>query len=70
MTMTTDEVLAIFREAGAYLEGHFILSSGRRSGNYLQCARVLMNAERAGKFGCSSVPKNRVYPDMKPLKSI
>ena len=29
--MTTDEVLDVFRECGALLEGHFILSSGLRS---------------------------------------
>lgn len=46
--MTDDEVLGEFRAAGALLEGHFILSSGKRSANYLQCARVLMNPERAG----------------------
>ncbi|AUW59952.1 orotate phosphoribosyltransferase [Sphingobium sp. SCG-1] len=46
--MTDEEVLAEFRAAGALLEGHFVLSSGRHSANYLQCARVLMNAERAG----------------------
>lgn len=45
--MTEDEALAEFRAAGALLEGHFILSSGKRSANYLQCARVLMNPERA-----------------------
>ncbi|MGE4430250.1 MAG: orotate phosphoribosyltransferase [Sphingobium sp.] len=45
--MTDDEVLAEFRAAAALLEGHFVLSSGRHSSNYLQCARVLMNAERA-----------------------
>ncbi|WP_336958822.1 orotate phosphoribosyltransferase [Sphingobium aquiterrae] len=45
--MTDEDVLAEFRAAGALLEGHFILSSGRHSANYLQCARVLMNAERA-----------------------
>ena len=41
--MTTDEVLAIFREAGAYLEGHFILTSGLRSPVFLQKARVFMH---------------------------
>lgn len=46
--MTDEEVLAEFRAAGALLEGHFVLSSGKHSGNYLQCARVLMNPERAG----------------------
>ena len=42
--MTPEEVIAIFREAGAYLEGHFILSSGLRSPVFLQKARVFMHA--------------------------
>ena len=48
--MTDEEVLAEFRAADALLEGHFILSSGLRSPRYLQCARVLMNPERAAKL--------------------
>ncbi|MGE4322874.1 MAG: orotate phosphoribosyltransferase [Sphingobium sp.] len=55
--MGDEEVLAEFRAAGALLEGHFILSSGRRSGNYLQCARVLMNAERAARLARATVQK-------------
>lgn len=38
--MTRDDVLDIFRDAGALLEGHFILSSGRRSPVFLQKALV------------------------------
>lgn len=38
--MTADDVLEAFREAGALLEGHFILSSGRRSPVFLQKALV------------------------------
>ncbi len=45
--MNEDEVLAEFRASQALLEGHFLLSSGRHSAHYLQCARVLMNPERA-----------------------
>ncbi|MBB4004287.1 MAG: orotate phosphoribosyltransferase [Aurantimonas endophytica] len=41
--MTNEEVLAIFREAGAVLEGHFILTSGLRSPTFLQKARVFMH---------------------------
>ncbi|MEL7320118.1 MAG: orotate phosphoribosyltransferase, partial [Pseudomonadota bacterium] len=48
--MTTDQVLAEFRESGALLEGHFKLSSGRHSGHYLQCARVLMRPSRAARL--------------------
>lgn len=52
--MTQDEVLDEFRAAGALLEGHFILSSGRHSAGYLQCARVLMDAERGERL-CSAL---------------
>lgn len=55
--MTDDEVLAEFRASHALLEGHFKLSSGRHSAHYLQCARVLMNAERAGQLARALVHK-------------
>ncbi|MFN4167820.1 MAG: orotate phosphoribosyltransferase [Pannonibacter phragmitetus] len=48
--MTQDEVLAVFREAGAILEGHFILSSGLRSPVFLQKARVFMYPEKTGRL--------------------
>ncbi|MFC4294396.1 orotate phosphoribosyltransferase [Novosphingobium tardum] len=48
--MTDDEILAEFRASDALLEGHFLLSSGRHSGHYLQCARVLMNPARAARL--------------------
>lgn len=48
--MQADEVLAEFRASQALLEGHFLLSSGRHSGHYLQCARVLMNPARASRL--------------------
>ena len=40
--MTRDEVIDVFRQCGAVLEGHFILSSGLRSPVFLQKARVFM----------------------------
>lgn len=55
--MTEDEVLSEFRACGALLEGHFLLSSGRHSAHYLQCARVLMNAERAGRIAVAIAQK-------------
>lgn len=45
--MERQEVLMHFRQAGALLEGHFILSSGLHSPVYLQCARLLMDPGRA-----------------------
>ena len=50
MAMTKDDVLNEFRAAGALLEGHFVLSSGLHSSRYLQCARVLMDPQRAARL--------------------
>ncbi len=48
--MQTEEVLDIFRSAGAILEGHFILTSGLRSPIFLQKARVFMHADKTEKL--------------------
>ncbi len=48
--MQDDEILAEFRASEALLEGHFLLSSGRHSAHYLQCARVLMDPMRAARL--------------------
>lgn len=39
--MTQDRILAILKETGAYLQGHFKLSSGLHSDTYIQCAQLL-----------------------------
>lgn len=41
--ITRDRVLEILKEAGVLLEGHFLLTSGRHSAKYLQCARIFRN---------------------------
>jgi orotate phosphoribosyltransferase len=48
--MTEDDILNEFRAADALLSGHFLLSSGRHSAQYLQCARVLMDSARASRL--------------------
>lgn len=48
--MQTGEVIDIFREAGAVLEGHFILTSGLRSPVFLQKARVFMHADKTERL--------------------
>jgi orotate phosphoribosyltransferase len=47
------DLLRLFREREALLEGHFLLSSGLHSPRYLQCARVLMDPELASRLGRS-----------------
>jgi orotate phosphoribosyltransferase len=49
--MTEDAVLGLFRESGALLEGHFLLSSGLHSAGYLQCALVLQHPPHAERLG-------------------
>ncbi len=51
MSAPTDPVLNIFYQTGAYLRGHFRLSSGLHSREYLQCALVLQYPERAARLG-------------------
>lgn len=49
--MRADEVIERFRRTGALMEGHFILSSGLHSSNYLQCALVLQHPAEAEALG-------------------
>jgi orotate phosphoribosyltransferase len=49
--MTETEVLELFRQSGALLEGHFRLSSGLHSDRYLQSALVLQHPEYAEQMG-------------------
>jgi orotate phosphoribosyltransferase len=53
--MTEEDILAEFRASKALLEGHFLLSSGRHSAHYLQCARVLMDPMRASRLATAMI---------------
>ncbi len=59
MTMTTEDVLDVFREAGALLEGHFILSSGRRSALFMQKALIFKNPVLTAKLCAALADKVR-----------
>jgi len=48
--MTSEEVLQIFRDTGALLEGHFLYASGRHGRQFLQAARVLQYPEHTGRL--------------------
>ena len=49
--MEQNEALSLYRRTGAYLEGHFRLSSGLHSTGYLQSALVLQNPSDASALG-------------------
>lgn len=55
--MLEDDILSEFRASQALLEGHFLLSSGRHSAHYLQCARVLMDPMRASRLAVAIAQK-------------
>ena len=42
-------VIDILKESNALLEGHFLLSSGRHSNRYVQCAKLLQYPDKAEK---------------------
>ena len=61
------DILDVFKKQGALLEGHFLLSSGLHSPQYLQCARVLMDTKIASDLGgrlAALLKANGVTPDV------
>ena len=42
-----EKIVELLRESGAMLEGHFLLSSGRHSDRYFQCAKLLQYPDKA-----------------------
>ncbi|MEL4070964.1 orotate phosphoribosyltransferase [Ochrobactrum sp. GPK 3] len=64
--MNTEGVLAVFREAGAILEGHFILTSGLRSPIFLQKARVFMHADKTEKL-CKALAEKIKAANLGPI---
>jgi orotate phosphoribosyltransferase len=57
--MRDSDVLSLFRRSGAFLEGHFRLSSGLHSPGYLQCALVLQNPRDAEALGAALAERVR-----------
>ena len=48
--MAKTEIIEIFKKTEALLEGHFILTSGKHSPSYFQCAKVLQHPGYLSKF--------------------
>jgi orotate phosphoribosyltransferase len=67
VTAQPADILNIFRETGAYLSGHFRLTSGLHSGEYLQCARVLQHPGHAERFGVELAARLRRVADTEKI---
>jgi orotate phosphoribosyltransferase len=61
--MTRDDLLSLYRQSGALLEGHFRLTSGLHSTGYLQCALVLQHPQHAETLGRAIAERTR---DLRP----
>jgi orotate phosphoribosyltransferase len=55
--MTQDQVLQVFRDTGALLEGHFVLRSGLHSRQFFQCALALQQMPIVEKLGAALATK-------------
>ena len=51
--MTSEQVIQVFRESGALLEGHFIYASGRHGRQFLQAARVTQYPKYVEQLGAA-----------------
>src|SRR5205823_4288229 len=58
--MTKDEVLQVFRDTGALLEGHFVLRSGLHSRQYFQCALAFQYMPTVERLGSELAKKLRI----------
>jgi orotate phosphoribosyltransferase len=57
--MTENEILQVFRDSGALLQGHFVLRSGLHSRQYFQCALALQQMPIVEKLGAELARKVR-----------
>ena len=67
---TNTDILRLFQERGALLEGHFLLSSGLHSPRYLQCARVLTDPGVATALGAALADRLRPHLRAKPPTAV
>lgn len=47
------ELLSMFRETGVLLDGHFLLTSGRHSPQFLQCSQLMQYPDRAARVAAA-----------------
>ncbi len=57
--MRADEVIALLQQTGAFQTGHFLLSSGMHSSQYVQCALLLQYPEHAARVGAALADRFR-----------
>ncbi len=66
--LSYEESLKILKETNALLDGHFILSSGLHSSQYIQCAQLLSKPNKSAEF-CNSLAK-KITNELKEIDLI
>lgn len=61
MSIENDEVIRIFKESGALLEGHFLLRSGLHSAHFFQCAQVCQYMDKVTRLAELMLPMVKDY---------
>lgn len=61
MSLENDEVIQIFRDSGALLEGHFLLRSGLHSAHFFQCAQVCQYMDKVTRLAELMIPMLKDY---------
>ncbi len=47
MKLTNEQILEVFKKTEGILHGHFLLTSGRHSDTYMQCAKLFVHPEES-----------------------
>ncbi len=68
--MTQDEILKLFKERGALLQGHFKLTSGLHSDSYLQCALLFQYGCDADRIGADLARQLKDPSSEKPITAV
>jgi len=66
--LSYEESLKILKETNALLDGHFVLSSGLHSAQYIQCAQLLSKPSKASNF-CKSLAE-KIYKEVQQIDLI
>ncbi len=59
--LSKERIIEILKQAGVLLEGHFLLSSGRHSEKYLQCAKIFQNTKYSEELCADLAEKFKDY---------
>ena len=61
LALPTLDVLSLYRQAGAFHEGHFLLASGRHSPYFLQSTTLLQYPQHTAVLGAALAEKLRAF---------